>query len=102
MSEKKKVLFKKPSPFKRNLQAQKANLRNRSNRSAMRTVIKKLLVIVDNKKNTDATSLQQAFINAQSIVAKTARKGGIKKSTAQRKTRRLYAKFAQATAAIHA
>lgn len=62
---------------------QKAHVRNMSMRSAMRTAMKKV------RTNTDATAAQQLLRSAVSTIDKTAKKGGIRRGTADRYKSRL-------------
>lgn len=73
------------SAVKRAKQNITKRLRNRSSRSAMKTTIKKVYVA----KAEGAENTTELLINAQSIIAKAAKKGLLHKNTASRKTSRL-------------
>lgn len=74
------------SAEKRNRQAQAQRLRNRMNRSKMKTMIKK----VDEVMATgSADEVKEALRVATSVIAKTARKGTIHKKNASRRIARL-------------
>ncbi len=74
------------SAEKRNRQAQVRRLRNRTNRSKMKTAIRNLQVAIDSGSTTEA---QSALATAVPIIAKTASKGTIHKRNAARKISRL-------------
>lgn len=74
------------SAGKRNRQAQVRRLRNRMNKSKMKTVISKLDEAVAAGSQDEA---QEALKKAISVVAKTASKGTIHKKNASRKISRL-------------
>ncbi len=72
------------SARKRIRQTEKKRLMNKSNKSRMKTAIKKCAVAMDTNTNVEA-SLKDAV----STIAKTARKGAIHKKQAARKISRL-------------
>ncbi len=74
------------SAEKRNRQAQVRRLRNRSNRSAMKTAIKKVNAAVEAGVEEEA---KNALRLAIPVIAKTASKGTIHKKNASRKISRL-------------
>lgn len=74
------------SAEKRNRQAQVRRLRNKMNRTKMKTSIKKVDEAVL-AGSTDAA--KEALISATSVIAKTAGKGTIHKKNASRKISRL-------------
>lgn len=74
------------SAEKRNRQAQVRRLRNRANKSEMRTAIRKFRETVAEGVGDEAT---EALRKATSVIARTARKGTISKKTASRKISRL-------------
>ncbi len=74
------------SAEKRNRQALQARLRNRINKSQMKTEVRKVNeAIVAGEEDVAKTNLQAAI----SVIAKTASKGTIHKKTASRKISRL-------------
>lgn len=73
------------SAIKRAKQNETKRLRNRSNRSAMKTAIKK----VYSAKAEGAENTTELLVNAQSVIAKAAKKGIMHKNTAARKISRL-------------
>lgn len=84
------------SAGKRNRQAQVRRLRNRMNKSKMKTVVNK----VDEAVAAGSTeAAQEALKKAISVVAKTASKGTIHKKTASRKISRLTKRVNAMTAA---
>ena len=74
------------SAEKRNRQAQVRRLRNRINRSTMKTAIKKVNEAVEAGVEEDAKT---ALKSAIPVIAKTAAKGTIHKKNASRKISRL-------------
>jgi small subunit ribosomal protein S20 len=74
------------SAEKRNRQAQEQRLRNRINKSQMKTEVRKVNEAIVTGSEDDAKS---ALIAAISTIAKTASKGSIHKKTASRKISRL-------------
>ncbi|HIJ91349.1 MAG: 30S ribosomal protein S20 [Desulfobulbaceae bacterium] len=74
------------SAMKRNRQNQLQRLRNRSNKSKMKGVVKKVLEAIDLKSGDQA---QEALKLAIPIIEKTAVKGSIHKKNASRKVSRL-------------
>ncbi len=73
------------SAIKRAKQNEIKRLRNRSTRSAMKTAIKKVYVA----KAEGSENAAEILRNAQSVIAKAAKKGILHKNTAARKTSRL-------------
>ncbi len=84
------------SALKRIRQSEKRRLVNKSNKSAMKTYIKKYLKALESGAEDTEVLLKQAV----SVIYRTARKGAIHKKQASRKVSRLTIKFnkAQATA----
>jgi len=77
------------SALKRSRQDQKKRLQNRTQKSAMRTAIKKVLVAVEaGDKDTAAVALRQAT----SLLDRAGRKNQIHSSQASRRVSRLNAK----------
>lgn len=77
------------SALKRIRQSEKRNIINKSNKSRMKTSIKKYLsALSENADNTE-----EALKKAVSEIYKTARKGAIHKKTAARKVSRLTLKL---------
>lgn len=77
------------STIKRARQAEKRNFRNRTVISSVRSVMKKVLTAVDDKKADEAkASLRQAT----SALHKAVTKGVLKRNTASRRISRLTAK----------
>lgn len=74
------------SAEKRNKQAQVRRLRNKVNRSKMKTVIRSLNEAIETGSADDAKS---ALKTAVPVIAKTASKGTIHKKNASRKISRL-------------
>jgi len=74
------------SAEKRNRQAQERRLRNRMNKSKMKTEVRKLNEAIVAGAEDEAKSALQTAI---SVIAKTASKGTIHKRTAARKISRL-------------
>ena len=74
------------SAEKRNRQNQLQRLRNRSNKSKMKGVVKKVLEAIELKSGDQA---QEALKLAIPIIEKTAVKGSIHKKNASRKVSRL-------------
>ena len=74
------------SAMKRNRQNQLQRLRNRSNKSKMKGVVKKLLEALEQKAGDQA---QEALKAAIPVIEKTAVKGSIHKKNASRKISRL-------------
>jgi len=74
------------SAEKRNRQNQLQRLRNRSNKSRMKGVVKKVLEVVELKAGDQA---QEALKLAIPVIEKTAVKGSIHKKNASRKVSRL-------------
>lgn len=75
---------------KRILQAEKARARNASQRSAMRTAVKKVLKAIEAK---DATLANECFRKASSLLDRAARKNLIHKNKAARLKSRINAKI---------
>jgi small subunit ribosomal protein S20 len=84
------------SAGKRNRQAQVRRLRNRMNKSKMKTVIHQLDEVVAAGSTDEA---KEALKKAISVVAKTASKGTIHKKNASRKISRLTKRVNAMTAA---
>lgn len=78
------------SAKKRIRQSEKRNLRNRAYKSKMKTFIKKFNDVL---KTSDVEKAQLAFIDAQSVVAKTASKGVIHKNNAARRIAKMAEKL---------
>ncbi|MFA6283592.1 MAG: 30S ribosomal protein S20 [Desulfurivibrionaceae bacterium] len=74
------------SAEKRNRQNQMQRLRNRSNKSKMKGVVKKVLEALEQKAGDQA---QEALKAAIPVIEKTAVKGSIHKKNASRKVSRL-------------
>jgi small subunit ribosomal protein S20 len=74
------------SAEKRNRQAQVRRLRNRANRSRMKTAIKNLNTVIEDGNAEEAKTVLAATIP---VIAKTASKGTIHKKNASRKISRL-------------
>ena len=74
------------SAEKRNRQAQVKRMRNRANRSKMKTLIKNLNEAIDAGNGEEAKT---ALASAVPVIAKTASKGTIHKKNASRKISRL-------------
>lgn len=73
------------SAVKRAKQNETRRLRNKSTKSAMKTAIKKVYAA----KAEGADNTSEILQNAQSVIAKAAKKGILHKNTAARKTSRL-------------
>jgi len=78
------------SARKRIRQSEKRSLRNKGYKSKMKTFIKKFNEIV---KTSDLEKAEQFFVEAQSVIAKTASKGVIHKNNAARKISKLSEKL---------
>lgn len=74
------------SAMKRNRQNQLQRLRNRSNKTKMKGVVKKVLAALELKSGEQA---QEALKAAIPVIQKTAVKGSIHKKNASRKVSRL-------------
>ncbi|MES2614591.1 MAG: 30S ribosomal protein S20 [Bdellovibrionota bacterium] len=74
------------SAKKRARQAEKLRLRNRANMSTMKTAIKKVREAVEKK---DFSAIDTLLRDAQSVIAKTKRKGCIHKNNMARRIGRL-------------
>lgn len=74
------------SAEKRNRQAQAKRMRNRANRSKMKTLIKNLNEAIEAGNGVEAKT---ALASAVPMIAKTASKGTIHKKNASRKISRL-------------
>ena len=83
------------SARKRIRQSEKRNLVNRSNKSRMKTYIKKYAKALE----TGAENTEALLKEAVSVIYKTARKGAIAKKQASRRVSRLTLKFNAAKAA---
>lgn len=77
---------KNMSAIKRARQAEKHRLRNKTIKTSIKTITKKLLAAVDEKRKEEARS---ALIEATRIIRKAATKGVIHRNTASRKISRL-------------
>ena len=75
---------------KRVKQAEKARARNASQRSTMRTAVKKVLRTLESGDNS---ALQAVYVSASSALDRAARKGLIHKNKAARLKSRLSAKI---------
>ena len=75
---------------KRVRQSEKARARNASQRSAMRTAVKKLLSTIE---GGDKSAMQAVFIETSSALDRAARKGLIHKNKAARLKSRLSARI---------
>ncbi len=75
-----------PSAEKRARQSEKRRLRNRSNMSTMKTAIRKVREAVEKK---DFTQIDLFMRQAQSLIAKTRKKGAIHKNNMARRISRL-------------
>lgn len=87
------------SAIKRVRQTAKRNLRNKQDKSKMRSACKKVLSTVE---SGEVTAAQEALRQAVSVLAISAQKGLIHKNCADRRTHRLNLRvkqLAQATAA---
>lgn len=74
------------SAIKRARQAEKLRLRNKSIKTAIRSITKKVETAVSNKNKEE---VRQALSEARTIISKAATKGVIQKNTASRKISRL-------------
>ncbi|MBQ3033839.1 MAG: 30S ribosomal protein S20 [Deferribacterales bacterium] len=83
------------SARKRIRQSEKRNLINRSNKSRMKTYVKKYTKALE----TGAENTEALLKEAVSVIYKTARKGAIAKKQASRRVSRLTLKFNAAKAA---
>lgn len=83
------------SALKRIRQSEKRRLVNKSNKSAMKTYIKKYMAALESGAENTEALLNQAV----KVIYKTARKGAIHKNQAARKVARLTMKFNKAKAA---
>lgn len=81
---------------KRVRQAEKARLLNASQRSAMRTAVKKVLKAIE---EGNQALIQQAYSTATSLLDRAARKGLIHKNKASRLKSRLNKRIVKASAA---
>lgn len=82
------------SALKRIRQSEKRRLINKSNKSAMKTYIKKYMKALETGADNTEVLLKQAV----SVIYKTARKGAIHQKQASRKVSRLTMKFNKAQA----
>ncbi|MCA1933620.1 MAG: 30S ribosomal protein S20 [Calditerrivibrio sp.] len=78
------------SAKKRIRQSEERNLRNRAYKSKMKTFTKKFNDVLN---TSDVEKAQLAFIEAQSVIAKTASKGVIHKNNAARRIARMAEKL---------
>jgi small subunit ribosomal protein S20 len=85
------------SAKKRARQAEKLRLRNRANMSTMKTAVKKVREAVEKK---DFSNIDQLLRDAQSVIAKTKRKGCIHKNNMARRISRLTAFVNKARASV--
>jgi small subunit ribosomal protein S20 len=85
------------SAKKRTRQNETLRLRNRSNMSTMKTVVKKVTQGIQNK---DLENLDTLFRQAQSVIAKTCKKGAIHKNNMARRISRLHAMIQKAKAPV--
>lgn len=85
------------SAEKRNRQAQVRRLRNKMNRTKMKTSIKKVDEAV---LAGSADAAKEALVTATSVIAKTASKGTIHKKNASRKISRLTKRVNAMTSAV--
>jgi small subunit ribosomal protein S20 len=93
-AEKTEKKTRRPSALKRDLQAEKRRLRNRSFRSSVSTAIKALETALTNKE--DAAKIQTQLREIQSIVDKGVKKGIYKLNKGSRTKSRLEARCAKA------
>jgi small subunit ribosomal protein S20 len=84
------------SAEKRNRQAQASRLRNKMNRTKMKSIIRKLDETV---VAGTADEIKEALREATSVIARTASKGTIHKKNASRKISRLARRVNKTTAA---
>lgn len=87
------------SAKKRARQTLKRNARNRQNMSTMKTTLRRVREAIDAK---DVKSLDKLFVEAQSVIAKSARKGVIHKNNMARRISRLAATVNKAKASLTA
>lgn len=80
------MAIRHPSAVKRNRQAQARRLRNRTVRSALKTLTKKVLA---SQESRDVEGAKKALTQTASAYAKAASKGILHKKTASRKIARL-------------
>ncbi len=85
------------SAKKRARQAEKLRLRNRANMSTMKTSIKKVREAVEKK---DFSAIDLLLRDAQSVIAKTKRKGCIHKNNMARRIGRLTSFVNKARASV--
>lgn len=95
MAAKKNVTARKPSALKRTRQTIKIRARNFSQRSAIRTAVKKVRVAAEGK---DQSLAKAAMIEATPILDALARKGIIHRNKAARLKSRLSAAVKKAVA----
>ncbi len=84
------------SAEKRNRQAQVRRQRNKMNRKAMKTAIRRFTEVLEEGSAEDK---QEALRKATKVIAKTARKGTIHKKKASRKISRLSKRLKKAVEA---
>lgn len=77
---------KNPSAIKRARQAEKHRLRNKTVKTAIKTIAKKVETLVAAKEKEET---RKALVEAAEIISKAASKGVIHKNTASRKISRL-------------
>lgn len=74
------------SAIKRNLQNQNRRLRNRTVKTRVKGVVKKVALL---DKSADSAAVAQEFVAAQSVIDTAAKKGVLHHRTASRKISRL-------------
>lgn len=82
----KSVKKKNLSAIKRARQAEKLRLRNKSIKTAIKNITKKVETAVGNKNKEE---VKRALLEAKTVISKAASKGIIHKNTASRKVSRL-------------
>jgi small subunit ribosomal protein S20 len=90
---KKEVKQKRPTALKRDMQAHKRNLRNRSFKASVRTAIRALEASL---ASTDKQKASDCLIQVHSLMDKGAQKGVYKDNKASRIKSRTCAKFSKA------
>ena len=83
------------SAVKRNLQSQKRRLRNRTAKTRIKGIVKKIGLL---GKDSDATTVADELNTAKSIIDKAAKKGVLHPRTAARKISRLSKRVTRITA----
>ena len=79
------------SAKKRVLQTAKRQQKNQARKSAIKTIIKRVLLAIENK---DIETAKQLFVQAESKIASAKNKGVLHRNTAARKISRLAQKVA--------